>query len=164
MVGKRGELAELRARIAPLEWEMQQLNAATAMARPLLDDAHRLTSLAAEARRLSESTAAAVQTMRALTAAAGIGRPRFAAKFGAIYQATTTGYLSVNFGLTGSGVTDVIEIFVDTSSPPTELVAKTNSANHGCDYAGTIVRAGEYSMVRAERGGSGYRCIFTPLI
>jgi uncharacterized coiled-coil protein SlyX len=180
MAGKRDELAELRARIAQLELrnshleqEIQGLHAATAQARPLLDDTDRLASLAAEARRQNESTAAAVETMRGLTAAAGIGQPRFEAKFGMIYQTTTTGYVSVNFGITESLVsvglgmsgyaTDIVTILVGTSSPPTQLVAKTNSRNHECDYAGAIIRAGEYWVALAEHGGAAYRCIFTPL-
>lgn len=157
MAGRRDELAALRARVDQLEREVERLHAATDMARPLLDDAGRLADLADEARRCGDSAAAAVDTMRALTAAAGIGQPRIRAQLNTIYQAKTTGYVWLFFV---GGVTEPAEILVGTKRPPTESVATALSGA----YAGAIVRAGEYWMARAKNRNAGYRCIFSPLL
>jgi hypothetical protein len=157
MAGRRDELAALRARVDRLEQELERLHAATDMARPLLDDARRLADLADEARRCGDSAAAAVDTMRAMTAAAGIGQPRLSAQLNMIYQAKTTGYVWLFFV---GGVTEPAEILVGTTRPPTQSVAKALSGT----YAGTIVRAGEYWTARTNNKNAGYRCIFSPLL
>jgi hypothetical protein len=164
MAGKWDELAALRTRVDQLEGEVQQLRAAVAVARPLLEDANRLAGWAAEAHALQDSTSAAVDTIRSLTAAAGVAQPRFNINLNEIYQARTTGYLSIYF--TG-GRTDQVEILVGDSQPPTASVAESNTRNDLNSYAGTVVRAGEYWLVTAKHaiGGrsTGYRCTFTPL-
>jgi hypothetical protein len=152
----REELAALRARVDQLEKEVQHLRAATELARPLLDDAGRLAGWAEEARRLNEATSAAADTMRALTAAAGIGQPRFRPRLNKVYQAKTPGYVGVGFV---GGRTGRVEIVVGASNPPTQPVTWTWPDG----YAGTIVRAGEYWMLRAQDQTLGYRCVFGPL-
>ena len=165
MPGKAEEIAALRTRVDQLEGELAQLRAMLATVGPLLADASRLAGWAAEAQALQTSTGAAVDTIRTLTASAGVGRPRFDAKFNEVYQAGTTGYLSLYF--TG-GRTDRIEILVGPNDPPTDSVSESNSRNDLNSYAGTVIRAGEYWMVRSEfsnaRRSTGYRGVFTPLV
>ena len=157
MSGRRDELAVLRARLDHLEQEVERLHAATDIARPFLDDARRLAEWADEARRYGESAAAAVDTIRALTAAAGIGQPRIRAQLNTIYLAKTTGYVWLFFV---GGITEPAEILVGAKRPPTESVAKALSGT----YAATIVRASEYWMARVNNKNAGYHCMFSPLL
>jgi hypothetical protein len=159
-VAKR-DLTAMRERIDRLERRVEQLTGELAAVRPLLTDAARLDAVADHAARLADTAEATLHTLQQRADDSGVARPRVRARLGRIYRAEATGYVAA---YAGGGWTDIVEILVGPTSPPTQSVCRANSTNDINSYAGAVVRAGEYWVVTSERGPdkSSFTCYFTP--
>lgn len=161
MFGRGDQIEALQAQVAQLQAQVERLALENATIRPLLDDTLRLRDLAAEADRLRQSAETALAALRQLSATEHVAQERYTVDFNLVYQAECTGYVSAYFD---SGFTDTVQLLVGPSDPPTERVCEANTGNDINSYAGTVVRKGEYWMVKSKRGArSGFMCVFTPL-
>lgn len=164
MFGRRRDLAALQFQVETLERRIRRLEEENAAARSLLKDVRQLEDLTERIATLRKDAESAAKNTNTPTLASGTNRgpsSRFRPRLNVVYQAETAGYVSLYFA---GGYTDQIRILVGPEKPPAECVCEANSTNEFNSYAGAIVQAGEYWTAESKRGGgSGVRCVFTPL-
>lgn len=159
--GSRREIAALRERIDALEQRVRRMDAESAAARALLEDARRLEDLTERAVASRKAAEAAVEGIRALTAGSGPGGSRFRPKLNVVHRAETIGHVSL---FCTRGYPDIVRLLVGPEKPPTECIAEIDVRHELNSSASGIVRPGEYWVAESKRGrSSGVRCVFTPL-
>lgn len=117
-------------------------------------EAQKISELKETVTQLYQATEATAQQLTLRAQGAAAQQARMKANLNEVHRAPWLGYVALYFK---GGFTPSAQLLVGSSAPPQQCVGELNNISN---YAGSVVRAGEYWL--AKSSSSDVKCVYTP--